>query len=67
MPLTPKNFTRCQLRALQDLGSRHLQFGPKYSVPESACDAEAILEVRKVMLQMVLLEFSPVRGEAANR
>jgi hypothetical protein len=67
MHLNAKELSRCQLRALQDLGSRHLQFGPKYSVPEPACDAEAILEIRKVMLQMVLLEFSPVRWEAASR
>lgn len=40
-----------------------LQLSPKHTVPESTGDAEAILEISVVMLQVILLEFFVVQRE----
>ena len=49
MPSTPS-------QRLDDLRWRDLQLSAKYTIPESACDAEAVLVVGKVVLEMVFLE-----------
>jgi hypothetical protein len=43
-------------RSLEDLGLAHLQLCAKHPVPEAARDAKAVLVVRKVVLEMVLLK-----------
>ena len=47
---------------LEHLGRREL--GAEDAVPEAAGDAEAVLVVGKVVLQVVFLELAVVRGEA---
>ena len=47
-----------RLRSLCDLW--HLQLSAKYAVPETAGDAEAVVIVGKVVLQVVLLEVAVV-------
>ena len=53
---------------LKNLGlGRRRQLGAEDAVPEAAGDAEAVLVVGEVVLQVVLLEFAPVGWEAVRR
>jgi len=44
------------LGRLHDLGLSHIELGAKHPVPEAAGDAEAVLVVGEVVLEVVLLE-----------
>ena len=58
---------RAFLGRLDDLGLRwRRQLGAEDTVPEAAGDAEAVLVVGEVVLQVVLLEFAPVGWEAGR-
>lgn len=48
---------------LNDLGWGNLELGVEDTVPEFARDAEPVLVIRKVMLEMVFLELSVVGGQ----
>lgn len=51
-----------------DLGwRRQLKLGAEDTVPETARHTEAILEIGKMMLEMVLLQLLVVVGQAADR
>lgn len=52
------------LLSLCALGRRGLQLSAKYTVPESTSDAEPVLKISVVMLQVILLELLVVQGEA---
>jgi hypothetical protein len=49
---------------LDDLGWAHVQLSAEHPVPESACDAETILVVSKVVLEVILLELLVVWGQS---
>lgn len=53
------------LVGLEYLRRRHLELRAEHPVPKPAADAEAILVIRKVMLEMVLLQLSPIRRQIA--
>lgn len=55
-----------QLLNLAAFGLRHLEFSAKDNIPETAGDTETIVEVSKVMLQMVLLELFVVGRKAIH-
>ena len=44
------------LRALDHLGWRNLQLSAKHAIPESTRDAESVLVIREMMLEVVFLE-----------
>ena len=56
-----------RLSGLDDLWRGHLQLGTKHPVPETACHAEAILVISKVMLEVVLLQLLVVWGKPCSR
>ena len=51
---------------LDDLGWAHLEFSATHRVPETAGNAETILVVGKVMLEMVLLKLLVVRRKSED-
>lgn len=51
---------------LHDLWRRHLQLGSKHPIPEATRDAEPILVIGKVVLEMVLLELPIPRRETVR-
>ena len=58
---------KASLGRLDHLGLRwRRQLGAEDAVPEAAGDAEAVLVVGEVVLQVVLLEFAPVGWEAVR-
>jgi hypothetical protein len=44
------------LGRLDHLGRAHLQLRTKDPIPKAACDAKALLVIRKVVLEVVFLE-----------
>lgn len=52
------------LLRLQNLGRRKFKLSAKNPVPETAGNTKAVVEIRKVMLEVVLLELLVVRGKA---
>ena len=63
------SFTEASLSGrLDHFGLRwRRQLGTEDTVPEAAGDAEAVLVVGEVVLQVVLLEFAPVGWEAGRK
>ena len=55
------------LLGLQNLGRGKLNLGAENPVPEPACNTEPIVEVRKVMLKMILLELLVVWRKAGTK
>jgi hypothetical protein len=51
------------LRTFDNSGARKLQFCAEYPVPESVGDSKSVLIVGKVMLEMILFEFSIMQWE----
>ena len=47
-------------------GLERCKFGPKDFVPESACDAEPILVICEMVLQVIFLEGTIVRRKAVK-
>ena len=62
--LRKENNLQTGLCGLNSLWWGHGKLCAKNSVPESACHTEAVLVICEVVLEMILLEFSIVCGEA---
>lgn len=48
------------LADLDDFAWRRCQLGSKYNVPEPTCNTKAILIIHEVMLEVILLQLSPI-------
>lgn len=56
------------LTRLEDLGLRgRREFSTENAVPEAGSDAEAVLVIGEVVLEVVFLQFAPVGWEAVKR
>jgi hypothetical protein len=55
------------LLSLATLSSRGFQFSTEDTVPESAGDTEAVLEISVMVLEMVLLQFLVVQRKTTYR
>jgi hypothetical protein len=54
------------LGRLDHLGRAHLQLRTKDPIPKAACDAKALLVIRKVVLEVVFLELLVVGGKSTR-